>query len=126
MKLAGQSSDTYAPVDLIIGDADVVTQDITVLSGQNLAANEVVGRVTASGKIMASIIGASDGSEVPLGILVNAIDASGGDLAGTIYIGGDFNEDELVWDAGYSTDLLKRKAFDGTNIKVGPLAYSEG
>jgi hypothetical protein len=43
-----------------------------------------------------------------------------------MYIGGDFNEDALVWDASYGTDLLKRKAFDGTNIVVRPVAYSVG
>lgn len=124
--IAQSGTDAYTPTQLILGDADIVTDSITVLSGENLAANTVVGRVTASGKIVECDLGAADGSEVPLGILVNAVDASAGDKAGNIYIGGEFNRDLLAWHTSFATDLLKDAAFDGTNIAIKTPTYSVG
>lgn len=53
---------------------------VTVVSGQNLAAGAVVGKVTASGKYAIYNNGASNGTEAAAGILVAACDASGGDV----------------------------------------------
>ena len=54
--------------------------EVTLISGQNLAAGVVVGKITASGKYTTYANGASDGSEVAAGILYAATDASGGDV----------------------------------------------
>lgn len=124
--LASTATETFTPEQLFAGSADIVTQAVTVLSGQNLTQYSVVGRVSATGKIKLSATTANDGSQVPIGILVNAVDASGGDKAGTIYIGGDFNRAALVWDASYDTDAKKAAAFDNTNITTRTLAYSVG
>lgn len=218
VKLASRSSDAYTTTDLVVGDADVVTEPCTVKTGQDLAANTVVGRVTkgaasaakqsgtgdgtisavtlgqdaivgvyiltgkseasdggtfevkdpngallddltvgvayvsdhinltvndgaadwdigdiihvtvaaGDGDVVACALDATDGSEVPVGILVNAIDASGGDAAGSIYTAGEFNQDKLVWDASFTTDALKRNAFDRTPIHIKKPAYSVG
>lgn len=124
--LATTETESFSVTQLFAGNSDVRTTDVTVVAGQNLAAGTVVGRITASGKIMKSVIGAVDGSAVPIGIMVNAVDATAADKAGSIYVGGDFNVDALVWDAGYNTDLLKLKAFDGTDITVRNLTFSVG
>lgn len=124
--LASTETESFSVTQLFAGDADVVTQPITVVSGQNLALGSVVGRITASGKITLCDTAAVDGSQTPVGILVNAVDASGGDKAGDIYVGGDFNVDALTWHASFSTDLLKLKAFDRTNIVVRNLVFSVG
>lgn len=126
MPLATTETESFSSVQLFAGDADVVTQPITVLSGQNLAQYSVVGRVTASGKVKLCDTAAVDGSQTPIGIMVNAIDASGGDLAGDIYIGGDFLLAPLVWHASFSTDVLKLKAFDRTNIAIHKGIFSVG
>ncbi len=124
--LATTETESFTIPQLFAGDANIVTVPVTVLSGQNLAQYSVVGRVAASGKINLCNSGASDGSEVPVGILVNAIDASGGDKAGDIYTGGDFLLAPLVWHASFSTDLLKLKAFDRTNITIKKGIFSVG
>lgn len=124
--LAGYSTDAFTPEQFILSEMDVATESVTILSGQVLAARTVVGRVTASGKIVICDPAASDGSQNALGILVNAIDATGADKAGSIYIGGNFNRSLCVWHAGFTTDVLKAKAFDRTNIKTTIPKYSVG
>lgn len=56
--------------------------DITVPSGTSLARNVVLGKITASGKYVGWAPGASDGSEVVAGMLVDAVDASAADKPG--------------------------------------------
>jgi hypothetical protein len=59
-------------------------KNVTVVSGQDLAAGAVVGKVTASGKYKAYDDDNGDGSETAAGILVCAVDATDGDLPGVI------------------------------------------
>ena len=49
---------------------------VTVAVGENLELGAVVGRVAASGKVKRFDPTATDGTEVPAGILLGAIDAS--------------------------------------------------
>ncbi|RMD93351.1 MAG: head decoration protein [Alphaproteobacteria bacterium] len=58
--------------------------DITVVSGQNLVAGTVLGKITASGKYTAWDPAAVDGSETAVGVLVDDVDASSGDAAGVM------------------------------------------
>lgn len=58
--------------------------EITVVSGQDLAAGTVLGKITASGKYTAYANGAADGSEVAAGILYAPVDASAGDALGVM------------------------------------------
>lgn len=58
--------------------------DVTVVSGQNLAIGTVVGRITTGGKITAWTTGASDGSQNAIGILTSAVNASAADAPGVI------------------------------------------
>ena len=59
-------------------------EQVTIASGQNLPAGAVIGKITASGKYAAYDNGASDGTESAAGVLVAAVDASGGDKSGVI------------------------------------------
>lgn len=59
---------------------------VTILSGQNLASGAVLGKVTASGKYKAYAAAATDGSQTVAGILVAAVDASGGDTPGVAIV----------------------------------------
>lgn len=77
--------------------------EVTVLSGQNLVAGAVVGRVTASGKIVAyDNAGTDDGRRAVFGILVDNVNASGGDAIGLVLRRGPamVNRNDLVWAAG--------------------------
>jgi len=109
--LAGKYSETINPaVDaLLTGDyPQVFSTDETVLTTQDLAALTVVG-FDGSGKV----VPANNTTVAAVGILVYATDTTGGDAVASIYRGGCFNPDLLVWDAAYSTDALKAKAFEG-------------
>jgi hypothetical protein len=57
-----------------------IARDVgTLISGQNLVAGSVLGKITASGKWTMVAPAAGDGSEVARAILFAAVDASGGD-----------------------------------------------
>jgi hypothetical protein len=51
-------------------------EQVTITAGQNLELGSVVGRVTATGKIERLDPAATDGTEIPAGILLGAIDAT--------------------------------------------------
>jgi hypothetical protein len=122
--LASNESESFAIEQLFAGTADVITQPITVVSGQNLVQYSVIGKITTSNKFAICNPGASDGSQIAVGILVNACNASGADTASVAYFAGDFSQTQLFWHAGFTTDLAKQRAFDGTNIAIHKLAYS--
>lgn len=122
--LAKTETEAFTLEQLFAGTADVITQPITVVSGQNLVQYTVLGKITASNKFAVCNPGANDGSQVAVAILCHATDASGGDKAATAYFAGDFNQEALFWHAGFTTDLLKQRAFDLSNIAIHKLGYS--
>ncbi len=75
-------------------------EQITVVSGQNLGAMFVVGKITATGKYAQYDNAAADGTQTAAGILVGAVDASGADQLGLL----------LARDAEVDYDLLQWKA----------------
>lgn len=92
-------------------DKSYSRKKITVLSGENVALLEVVGKVTASGKYAALDQDAADGREVAAGIMVGAVDASSADVAGVIILREAMVAmDNLVWpddiDAGEKTTAI--------------------
>lgn len=117
------TSETYTPNNLFAGDAPIRTLPVTVLSGQNLPAYSVVGKISTSGKYVLSVVGAGDGSESPDGILVNTVDASSGDTQGIIYIAGDFNYNSLNVDVSHDIDSI-RESFVTTRARS--IYLSEG
>ena len=66
------------------GNGNISREEVTVLSGENLVAGQVVGIDTASSKYAAYDNGAADGTETAVGVLYEAVDATGGDQIGTI------------------------------------------
>lgn len=86
---------------------------VTVVSGQNLAAGAVVGKVTASGKYAIYNNGASNGTEAAAGILVAACDASGGDVttARVLHRGpAVVNGNDIGWGSNDATGVTAGKA----------------
>lgn len=72
--------------DFIIAEANgtLSRDDVTIVSGQNLAAGTVLGKITASGKMTAYSNVATDGSQAAVGILYDAVDASAADAPGVM------------------------------------------
>ena len=75
---------------------------ITIISGQNLQAGAVLGKITASGKYTAYDNAASDGEEAAAGVLFGDIDATDGDEEGAGVLRGpaELHEGRLVFDSG--------------------------
>lgn len=84
---------------------------VTIDTG-DLAAGTVLGKITASGKYVAYNDGASNGSEVAVGILVNDVDASSEDKLGSMQVFGVVRESRLTGlNANAKTDLAGRFFF---------------
>ncbi len=77
----------------------------TVAAGQNLPLGAVVGRVTATSKLKALDPAAGDGSEVAVGVLALAVDATLIDREDAILIARHaiVARNALVWPAGITT-----------------------
>lgn len=95
--------------DFILREGNIVTDKVTIASGQNIAKYEVLGKITSGGKYATYDSTKGDGTETPDAIALEDMDATGGDLAREVYIGGVFNQNKLVFSySGDSvTDALK-------------------
>lgn len=98
----GVTTDSYSPDQLVAGDFPRATRSATLVSGQNLPRGAVLGKLTASGKYVLSLAAATDGSEVPSAILVDACDASGGDQTIGIFETGEFLGSALTLGTGHT------------------------
>lgn len=105
---------------LFAGQAPVVTEEAIVDTGV-LAKYTVVGKITTTGKVVALNPAGADGSQVPYGILTQAVDATAADVRAAVYTGGFFNDAALVWPvhAAYDTLIERQAAFARTPIRIG-------
>lgn len=81
---------------------------VTLLAGTDYQIGSVLGQITASGKYIlspAAVVAGSEGAETAAGVLIAAVDATGGDKAGLIVKRGPaiVAQDELVYDASVDT-----------------------
>lgn len=120
---SGKTDETFTPEQVVIGASDVITKPEVFKSGANVAALVVCGRIAASGKLIKSVQTATDGSEVPCAIAIEAVASAGADVTAPAYVAGEFNIDALTWDASWSTDALKLASGNGALI-FKKLAYS--
>lgn len=104
------------PATLVLG-GPIITEAGTLLSGQNLPAGAMVGRVTASGKLREALETADDGSEEPVGFLVHAVHAEGGDADCQIYKGGRLNKELVEIHESYTAAQIAA-LFDRTPITL--------
>jgi len=106
-----------SPVPFVLGGYPLISQSETILSGQNIAAGAVLGKVTASGKYVLSLSGSSDGSQTPIAIAAVAIDASSADLAGPVFVSGLFDSNLLTYGTAHTAATVK-DAFAGSPLFV--------
>lgn len=101
------SEGSYVPDMLLAGDKDIHTDGVIVASGQTIVRGALLGIVTATGKAILSLSGASDGSEVPVCIAGEDVDASGGDTNSWAYFAGEFNENQMTFGTGHTADSVR-------------------
>lgn len=119
-------TESFTP-EVVLLDDDAISKPDTIALAGVIASNTVLGRVTATGKLVKSVSTAVDGSEKPVAILVNAVDTTAADVVAPVWVAGVFNSDALVFDASYSTDALKLAAFgDLSTIVLKKPLYSVG
>ncbi|MGN7613038.1 head decoration protein [Magnetococcales bacterium HHB-1] len=92
------------------GNGSISRETITVLSGQDLEAGAVLGKVTVSGKYQEVDPAGTDGSEVATAILYDKVDASAADTTGVVIVRlAEVKATELIWPSGI-TDPEKSTA----------------
>ncbi len=81
-------------------------EQVTVVAGQNLELGAVVGRITASAKFKVFDPAATDGSELPAGILLGACDATLIDRDDALLLArhGMVASNAVVWPAGITVE----------------------
>jgi len=85
------------------GNRTISREEITVVSGQNLGAMFVVGKITASGKYKEYDNALADGSQAAAGVLIGAVDATSGDKKGVILARyAEVDYDTLQWKTAMS------------------------
>ena len=116
----GIYAETYVPDQLIAGNLKLVTDSVTYLSGASvIPRGTLVGRITASGKFIASVSGASDGSQNPIGFAADAVDVTGGDATGPVYLMGEFNQNAITYDSSWGGSLAVAVAAIKLKLPVG-------
>lgn len=111
---------TFTPDDLITGEFPYVTEQVTILSGQNIKRGALLGKITASGKHILSLAAAGDGSQTPDMILAEDVDATGGDKVSLAYKSGGFNTNRITFGTGHTAASVEAGLRDkGIYFKAG-------
>lgn len=119
------SAGSYTPEQRFAGDSDIITKPAVIKQAGAIAAGSVLGRITATGKLVVCDTAAADGSEVPAAILAEAVDTTSADVTAAVYLAGEFNLDWLVFHASFTTEAEKLDAFGlSGSIVIRKLGYS--
>lgn len=102
----GMKSTLFVPDQLVAGTLQLVT-DTGIITGGAFKRGTVLGLVAASGKYTQCVKTADDGSQVPVAILVDDVDASSADQNGGLYLMGEFNQNRVIIDASWSIADIK-------------------
>ena len=120
-----QSSESYTPDRLVAGLTQLVSETGTLTGGQALPRGALVGRITASRKFTLSTAAATDGSQVPYGVLLDDYDATAGDVGCGVYVKGEFNPNAMTFGAG-QTQAGLHDALRGMGIFLKPVVLASG
>ncbi len=105
--------ETFTPDNLIAGDFPVVTDEVTIASGQNLVRGSALGKITSGGEFKLCDIASVDGSEAIKNILAEDCDAS---LASVdhvpVYLSGEFLESGVTFGGSTGVEDVRDAARD--------------
>ncbi|WP_138436338.1 head decoration protein [Marinobacter shengliensis] len=113
---AGSSYVPYQPAPFILGGL-VAFDSGTLASGQDLERGTVIGRVAATGELVESEQDATNGSEIPVGVLNHDADATGGAMQVVYAKGGDLDKNQVKFHTSWSA-TQQLAAFDRTPIAL--------
>ncbi|WP_392563209.1 head decoration protein (plasmid) [Orbus sturtevantii] len=100
----GAQHDEFVSDNLIAGSLQLVTGTVQIAkSTKILLRGTILGR-NESGEFLPCIKSATDGSQVPVAILVDVIDTTDGAKQGGIYRMGEFNKCAVIIDDSWNID----------------------
>lgn len=86
-------------------DARFSRENVVVASGSTLAIGTVVGKVTATGKVVQINFSGNDGSQNAYGVVIDDYDATNGDVRGVAIVReAVVNDSKLVWPSGATAE----------------------
>jgi len=114
--------DSYTPKEIYASEYPLVTASVTIAAGQTLERGAVLGRVTSGGAYVLSAATdgtdpIADGSQVPVAVLAENVDASAGAEAAIVYISGHFESRFLTFGTGHTAASV-RDGLRGLGIYV--------
>ena len=120
--IVSRSTEGYTPGVVYADMSEVTTQQGTLVAG-TYAYLQVLGRVTATGKLTAHNPAASDGSQVPVALAAYP-QVAAADAAAVVITSGSFAVSALTFHASLTTDDAKIAAFPvGSRIRVKKTAF---
>jgi hypothetical protein len=92
----------FVPDELLV--AVELAEKRTIASGAGVVLRgTVLGKITASGKLVPSLSAANDGSQVPYAVLATgSVDATSADADATVYIVATLNSNALIFGTGHT------------------------
>lgn len=109
------ASQSFTPVEIIASNFPQLTGPAVVV-GAGLKRGAVLGRVTATGKLVLSASGSSDGSQVPFAILADD-EIAAAEQKAAVYLAGHFEGSKLAYGTGHTADSV-RDAFRAAGIFI--------
>jgi hypothetical protein len=110
---AFDTTNSVAPRTLTdLSPSKSITLRVNLAAGAAIAANAPMGRVTASGNWIESLPGASDGSQIPRGLLMHASAIRGAVTPGELFVFGEFNAAAVVANVAWTAPALRNALFD--------------
>lgn len=105
--------------NLIGSNADsIIGRKYTLASGNVVVRGQVIGKITASGKVAKALSASADGSQTPYGIAEHDCDASAGDKDLMVYESGNFNENAIVLGTGLTLAGVRASFLAGGRINL--------
>lgn len=106
--------------NLIAGDFPRKTIAVTIASGDGeQPRGALLGKITSSGKYILSLSAAGDGSEAPIAVLAEDVDATAADVETVAYISGEFNGAAMTFGTGHDADSVSNTFIeDGRPIYI--------
>jgi hypothetical protein len=101
---------------------------MTISNGENVARGQLLGVVTATGKLKASVSTATDGSQIPKYIAIENIDASASDINTDVLASGKVAKSKLVFANNETIDTIASISIsadvDGTETVINVISQS--
>lgn len=96
------SAGTLVQDNLIGGSVVNAVTESVILDAGNLTRGALLGKITATGKVILSLSAAVDGSQTPYAVLAEDADATSADVTTIAYLTGEFNSTAMTFGTGHT------------------------